>query len=222
LQKVNIVPLIRKAPPRDLPPPEAPKSLDELLQALVQGTTQERRAAAAELGGRGEGANELAARLPVEKERLVREAIGSALLRNSSQNSAVAIAPLLSADDATLRNEARELLHSLPNAEMVAEVLLRAADPDVRMFAIEILCQRTKSIGAHRIASVLRAENDVNVVAHGVEQLGLVGTAEDLPCLDEIRRRFPAEDYLCFTIDDARSSIATRVSSQADGREGES
>jgi HEAT repeat protein len=142
----------------------------------------------------------------------VREAIGSALMRCANSDSALALAPFLGADQASLRNEARELLHALPGAERVAEVLLTAADPDVRMFAVEILAQRKGSSGAPRISQLLTTEHDINVLAHAVEQLGIVGTEEYDAGLAALKQRLPDEEFLGFAIDDARERIAGRHS----------
>jgi hypothetical protein len=211
------VPLIRKNKTPAAPVEEVEKSEAELLAELLGVDSDLRRQAANALGARQLGTADLAARLAVETDRNVREAIGSALLRAASDQSAMAVAPLLSSDNATLRNEARELLHNLPNAEMVAEVLLAAGDPDVRMFALEILGSRRKDKGAARIAAALRGEHDINVLAHGVEQLGLVGTAAQLSALDALEELHPGEDFLLFTIGDTRSAILARIPHNTNG-----
>lgn len=211
------MPLIRKPKGAEAPTIEVEKPVEQLLAELTDDSADLRRLAAIALGARRLGTGELAARLAVEPARAVREAIGSALLLASSDQSAMAIAPLLSSDDATLRNEARELLHLLPNAELVADVLLAAGDPDVRMFAIEVLGSRRKELGAPRIMQALAKEPDVNVVAHGVEQLGIVGTTAELAQLDAIAARFPDEDFLLFSIADARAAIEARTPANTNG-----
>jgi len=187
--------------------------VDALLVALDSEDADARRGAALSLAGKHEAAAALAKRLGVERDRSVREAIGGALLRCASEESAHAIAPLMSADDATLRNEARELLHALPHAELVAEALLTASDPDVRMFAIEILATRKGSDGAARIAETLASERDINVLAHAVEQLGLVGTCAQLELLRALEARWPDEEFLGFAIADARERMQGRTES---------
>lgn len=212
------MPLIRKNKGAEAPTVEVEKPVPQLLEELQGDSAELRRLAAIALGARRECTAELAARLAKEPQRAVREAIGSALLLASSDQSAMAIAPLLSSDDATLRNEARELLHLLPNAELVADVLLAAGDPDVRMFALEVLGSRRKELGAARIMQAIAREPDVNVVAHGVEQLGLIGTAAELAAMDALASRFHGEDFLVFSIADARAAIEARTPANSNGQ----
>lgn len=203
------MPLKRKAH-TDVPPAESVSSPEELIAQLDADDADTRRGAALSLASLGRGADALAARFARETDRSVREAIGGALMRCASTDSALAIAPFLGSDQASVRNEARELLHALPGAERVAEVLLSSVDPDVRMFAVEILAQRAGSAGAPRIAQLLAAEADVNVLAHAVEQLGFIGTEDYEPALYALEQRMPDEEFLGFAIADARERIAGR------------
>jgi hypothetical protein len=61
-------------------------------------------------------------------------------------------------------------------------------------------------------------EPDVNVVAHGVEQLGIVGTSAELAAMDALAARFPGEDFLIFSIADARAAIEARMPANSNGR----
>jgi HEAT repeats len=206
------VPLIRRNHQVEAPDQVPAKSELDLLAELASPSAELRRLAAIDLGARDVRTSELAAHLADEPDRAVREAIGSALLRASSRQAAMAVAPLLSSDDATLRNEVRELLHLLPNAEEAVEVLLAAADPDVRMFALEVLASRCRQDAAPRIAALLATECDVNVVAHGVEQLGAIGTDAQLVLLENLCRRFSSEEFLLFTVAEVRAAIEARSS----------
>lgn len=199
----------RTADPEVPSPPQL--SVEALLLNLVSSTADLRRSAAVELGARREGAAALAERLSAEDDRTVRESIVHALIAVGSPESALTVAPLLASDDATLRNQARGLLHALPGAEAVADVLLAALDPDVRMFALEVLATRLLDAGAERIMNALVEEQDVNVCAHGAEQLGVVGTEAQLEPLTHLSSRFPDEDFLHFTVEQASDRIRKRT-----------
>lgn len=187
------------------------RTLEQVLLDLSNESIDQRRMAAVELGARREGADMLVERLHAELDRTVREAIVHALIAVGSPESARGVAPLLASDDATLRNQARELLHALPGAELEADRLLAEADPDVRMFALEVIATRLKAAGAERIMAALLTELDVNVCAHGAEQLGLFGSEAQLAPLAAVKRRFPDEDFLHFTIDQSSDLIRRRA-----------
>lgn len=201
--------LIRKRTPEPSAP-ELPHSLEALLRALALGTTDERRSAAVELGARREGATELSERLGLEPDRTVREMIVHALLSISSPESARGVAPLLYSDDATLRNQVRELLLGLPGAQAVAEVLFESPDPNVRMTALELFASRRGAVGAELVLQALRGEKDVNVCAHGVEQVAQQGTEHQVDALEELLQRFPEEEFLRFSVELALESIRAR------------
>lgn len=187
-----------------------PRATEVLVQELSAADPDVRAAAAVELGEQQKCAREVAERLLVEPEHDVRLALGAALLRAGDRDATSVIAPLLSSDDATLRNEVRELFHGLPGADDTAEVLLNHVDPDVRMFAVEVIASRRGPGANALVAQLAQVDADVNVVCHAVELLGASGTARELAVLELVRARYPEEDYLSFCVDAAMGAIANR------------
>lgn len=202
--------LVRKRIPEPNAPELPTRSLESLVFSLTLEGPDQRRSAAAELGARKEGAAALSERLGQEPDRTVREMIVHALLAIGSPESARGVAPLLGSDDATLRNQVRELLLGLPGAETVAEVLFDSPDPSVRMTALELFALGRGADGADRVLAALRNETDINVCAHGVEQLAQTATARQVGALSELVERFPNEEFLRFAVDVALDSIRAR------------
>lgn len=202
--------LVKRKPPASVE--EVPsRARDELLAELWSDESGRRCAAARDLAAHPEVASELVRRYGSEPDPRVRDVIGTALLSSGSTEAATLLAPYLSAEDASLRNGARELLLLAQGAELVADSLLKDPDADVRMFAIEILVNRAGSRAADALSGALESEDDVNVCAFAVEQLGRIGDLVHVTQLDALTERLGHDDFLAFAIALARKLILSRT-----------
>jgi HEAT repeat protein len=105
----------------------------------------------------------------------------------------------LRSEDAALRNEVIEAMKQLPNevAPIMSE-LLADQDPDVRIFAVNILESLCHPQVEAWLVDVIKQDPHVNVCAAALDLLGEVGTPASRPALEHLKARFPDEPYICF------------------------
>ena len=208
------MPLKRRRPRPEMVLAEPPvvRSSEELISDLRDPSPEVRARAVMEVGEQRKALKALAEHMLTEPDRGVRLHICSVLLREQYAEAAGILAPLLGHGDAALRNEVRELLHGLAGGGEIADTLLQHADPEVRMFAIEIVASHFRGEAASRIVSMATQETDLNVITHAIEQLALIGTANELELLAELRATLGHEEYIAFFIDFAVQTIKARLS----------
>ena len=151
----------------------------------------------------------LLSRLRREADTSVREVLFSTL---TSQGDAVAVAGLvdcLRSEDPPLRNEAIECLKQLPDqvAPMMSG-LLADADPDVRIFAVNVLESLRHPDVEVWLLEVIEHDTAVNVCATAVDLLVEVGTGRAAVPLQRLKARWPDEPYIQFAADLALKRIA--------------
>ena len=190
--------------------PEAPRGVTELLSDLRAESPATRRVAARELSAHPEAASALIECFGMEADRAVREVIGTSLVSIGSADAPERIGALLRADDATLRNDARELMLLLPGTEQIARELLSDPEPEVRMFAVESLISRLGAGAADELSELLDREGDVNVIGHICEKLGEIGAMRHIDMLQSLRERVEPDGFLSFVIEDATAHILER------------
>ncbi len=181
-----------------------------LLLQLRSGDVEQRRWAARDLLERPGCAGALGEHLLRETEPSVREAIFTTLSAMAHDGAAAALLPLLRSEDAELRNGAIEALAGMPQAvgPRVAG-LLRDADPDVRIFTVNLLGElRHEKVGPW-LLQVLQHEQAVNVVAAALEVLAEVGQPEDAPAIRQAMARFADEPFLQFAAEAALERMST-------------
>ncbi|WP_042695111.1 HEAT repeat domain-containing protein [Azospirillum sp. B506] len=186
------------------------------LAALEDAEASARRDAAHALGHAAVPGAEaaLARRLQAEGDAGVREAILTALARIATPDAAAALVSFLDREDAALRNAALESLQQMP-AEVAAPALLPLldhADADLRIFAVQGLGSLVHPAEsafrrADWLARVMERDADVNVCLAAVEALAEAGSPEALSSLEALARRFPADAFVAFAVDAARSSF---------------
>ena len=178
---------------------EHPRDADGLLAQLQRGDAEQRRWAARDLGAHPHTSAPLGARLLAEPERSVRQALFTSLTAHGSPAAADALLPLLRSEDAELRNSAIEALSGMPAAVGPRiDTLLRDADPDVRIFTVNLLGElRHPQVRAWLLA-VLQREAAVNVVAAAIEVLAEVGEPADEPALRAVATRFADDAFIGF------------------------
>jgi HEAT repeat protein len=206
------VPLIRKPPSAsgtDPPPPDAAAVLD----ALSRGTDDERWSAA-------RAAADLPSAVPVlrdallrETNRVVREALFSALARIASPQSVETVLPFLRSDDALIRTEASDALRAMKEvAWPYISALLRDQDASVRVLACDLLRGMPSETAVRLCCDLLDSEPEPNVCAAALEVLAEVGEPSALPALARCEKRFSATPFLTFSVRIAIDRIRSQVS----------
>lgn len=179
-----------------------------LRQELVEGNPGERRWAAHDLARHPEAAADLIARLPVEDDRAVREAIFISLTEIGTAEAVEGLVACLRSEDVELRNDAIEAMKSLP--DVIAPIMTRLLaddDADVRIFAVNVLESLRHPDVESWLIRVIREDAHVNVCATAVDLLGEVGSEQAVEQLGMLKDRFPHEPYIAFAADLALKRI---------------
>jgi HEAT repeat protein len=187
----------------------APRDFNGLIRELDDANPEARRWAARDLAAHPAAAEALLARLRKEDDESVRDVILTALMRIADPAAITGLVNCLRSEDANLRNEAIEVMKSLP-AEVapIMRGLLTDANPDVRIFAINILeSLRHPEVEAWLI-EVLEREPMVNVCGTAVDLLSEVGSGAAHDALQRLKARFASEPYIQFAADLALKRIA--------------
>lgn len=176
---------------------------------LADAAPDQRRRAAQALAGVAEALEPLAARLPVEPDAAVRDALFDALARIESAAAAEALIPLLASETADLRLGAVAALRRL--SRFVApriEALLTDPDPDVRLMALDILSALPAPAPVSGLGLVLARETDVNVIVTALDRAAIFGAPDLVPAITAIRARHGDQDFVAFCCDHALDAIA--------------
>ena len=202
---------IKTHPPVPLPrsgPPQGPDCA-ALLIGLEDSNVTTRRWAARDLVNCPNVAAALVVRLKCELELSVREVILSTLTQLGDRVAVAGLIDCLRSEDAALRNEAVEAMKQLPEevAPMMRE-LLADADPDVRIFTVNVLESLRHPDVESWLIDVIRRDPHVNVCATAVDLLSEVGTGAAVQALEALKVRFPGEPYIEFAANLALRSIA--------------
>jgi HEAT repeat protein len=172
---------------------------DGLVRELDDADAAARRWAARDLAAHPQASVPLLARLQVEAEVSVREVILTTLMRIADPAAIAGLVDCLRSEDANLRNEAIEAMKSLP-AEVapIMRGLLNDRDPDVRIFAINVLESLRHPDVESWLIGVIDHEPLVNVCGTAVDLLSEVGSAASHDALERLKARFAAEPYIQF------------------------
>jgi HEAT repeat protein len=147
-------------------------------------------------------------RLQLEESASVREIILTTLTKRGDEAAVDGLIECLRSEDASLRNEAIEAMKLLPDA--VAPImggLLTDADPDVRIFAVNVLESLRHEKVEEWLKEVIERDPHVNVCATAVDLLGEVGTPYSREALENLKARFPDQPYIRFAADLALKRI---------------
>ena len=170
-----------------------------------------RRQAARQLAAVPGSEEVMLARIEVESDPAVREALFLSVMQRGTAQAARGLAELIRSEDAALRNAAIETLAALPTeVEPLMDMLLSDADPDVRILACNLLQMLPHPRVADWLTLVVSEDDHPNVCAAAVDGLAEVGSAECLPTLDALAARFPDDAFLQFAIDTVRARLDTR------------
>lgn len=167
-----------------------------------------RRWAARDLAAHPEAAAALVGQLRSEPENSVRQVILTSLTQIGNDTAIQGLIDCLYLEDAMLRNAAIEVLKELP--EQVAPFmgkLLQDPDPDVRIFAVDVLESLRHPRVEDWLIEVISQDPHVNVCATAVDLLGEVGSAQAKAALIALKQRFADEPYIQFASDLALKRI---------------
>lgn len=179
-----------------------------LLTELSDPNPTSRRWAARDLIDCPEAVIALVDRLKIEPEVSVREVILTTLIRLGDPAAVAGLIDCLRSEDAALRNEAIETMKQL--ADEVAPImqgLLADPDPDVRIFAVNILESLRHPEVESWLIDVIEMDPHVNACATAVDLLNEVGTEAALEPLARLKTRFCDEPYIQFAADLALKQI---------------
>lgn len=178
------------------------RACPDLLMGLEDDNTTTRRWAARDLVNCSDVAAALVARLKREDDLSVREVILTTLTRLGDSLAVAGLIDCLRSEDVALRNEAIEAMKQLPDeVAPIMQGLLADHDPDVRIFAVNVL-ESLRHPGVESwLIDVIETDNHVNVCATAVDLLSEVGTQAALQPLARLKARFAEEPYVQFAAD---------------------
>lgn len=185
-----------------------PRDFHGLCEELNSDNPNAQRWAVRDLLSHPNASKPLAARLEIEDQTSVRTALLDALASICDETSIAALVQCLRSDDAALRNEAIDVLKTVP--EQVATMmnsLLHDEDSDVRIFAVNILESLRHAYVEKWLIEVIESDPHINVCATAVDLLSEVGTEIAALPLEKLKKRFANEPYICFTVDLALKRI---------------
>lgn len=187
---------------------EHPRDRQGLVAQLRSGDAEQRRWAARDLAAHADSAAALGEQLLVERDPSVCAAIFTTLGALATEGAVGALLPLLRSESPMLRNGAIEALSGMPRAVAPRiDALLRDADPDVRIFTVNLLGELRHDEVVTWLLRVLRHETQVNVVAAAIEVLAEVGGPEDAEALRSAARRFGDDPFIGFAANVAAERI---------------
>jgi HEAT repeat protein len=184
------------------------RDCSSLVRQLSDNDPTARRWAAKDLVDCPDVSGELVEQLRREENVSVREIILTTLTQRADEAAVAGLVECLRSEDASLRNEAIEAMKMLP-AEVAPIMgrLLADADPDVRIFAVNVLESLRHEKVEEWLKGVIERDPHVNVCATAVDLLGEVGTPYSRQALENLQARFPDEPYISFAADIALKRI---------------
>lgn len=168
-----------------------------------------RRWAARDLADCPDSSAALVEQLQREQDKTVREIILTTLTHLGDEEAVAGLVNCLRSEDASLRNEAIEAMKLLPDeVAPIMGQLLKDPDPDVRIFAVNVLESLRHEQVEEWLNEVIEHDAHVNVCATAVDLLGEVGTSYSWEALEKLKARFPDEPYIRFAADLALKRIS--------------
>lgn len=187
---------------------EQPRDCNEILADIEDADAAVRRHAAREIAGYPDAATALVSRLKRENEIAVREVILNALIRLNDPSVASRLAGCLRSDDAALRNDVIQAMKRLDSkVEPILCSLLADPDPDVRIFAVNILDSERHPEIESLLIKIIEQDAHVNVCATALDLLCEVGTAAAVDPIIRLKSRLASEPYIQFAADLALKRI---------------
>jgi HEAT repeat protein len=130
------------------------------------------------------------------------------LIRLDDASALGGLVECLRSEDAALRNEVIEAMKLLPGeVALIIESLLADSDPDVRIFAVNILESLRHAEVESWLIQVIEKDQEVNVCAAAVDLLSEVASAKALEPLAQLKLRFSDVPYIQFAAELALQRI---------------
>jgi HEAT repeat protein len=168
-----------------------------------------RRWAARDLVDCPDSSAALVEQLQREEDRSVREIILTTLTQLGDEEAVAGLVNCLRSEDASLRNEAIEAMKLLPDeVAPIMGILLKDPDPDVRIFAVNVLESLRHEQVEGWLKEVIEHDLHVNVCATAVDLLGEVGSSFSREALENLKLRFRNEPFISFAADLALKRIS--------------
>jgi HEAT repeat protein len=188
--------------------PERP-SPDVLRSQLEDPDPDTRREAALALDGVAAAVPDLLARVLVETEANVRDAVLTTISAYDTEDVAGALAVHLASDEAELRTAVAEVLARMPlSVPALLPDLLAAPDHDVRVMTAMVLADLPHPDTALWLSRMIREDPHPNVVTAAIDALLPAATAEHAEVLEAAVHRFPDDPFLRFTVQTALPRLA--------------
>ncbi len=142
----------------------------------------------------------------IQSENLgIQEAAEFALRRIRGAAAVAAVAPLLRSDNASVRNSAMDILREIGADDMKAlNLLLHDDDPDIRIFAADILGTSGKTLAVSMLSETLLHDEEVNVRYQAGISLGELGFAE---AAEALSKALKDEEWVQFAAIEALAKI---------------
>ncbi|KIH77221.1 HEAT repeat-containing protein [Geoalkalibacter ferrihydriticus] len=167
-----------------------------------------RRWAARDLADCPDSSGALVEQLQREQDSSVRGIILTTLTHLGDEEAVSGLVNCLRSEDASLRNEAIEAMKFLPSeVAPIMGQLLKDPDPDVRIFAVNVLESLRHEQVEEWLREVIEHDAHVNVCASAVDLLGEVGSTYSWEALENLKVRFPDEPFISFAADLALKRI---------------
>lgn len=179
-----------------------------LAEELENANPTARRWAARDLTDCPAASAALVNRLQREEDVSVREVILSTLTSLGDEVAVAGLVDCLRSEGAALRNEAIEAMKQLPDeVAPIMRGLLADANPDVRIFAVNILESLRHPEVESWLIAVIDSDPQLNVCATAVDLLGEVGSLAAREPLLRLKARYADEPYIQFATDLALDRI---------------
>jgi HEAT repeat protein len=135
----------------------------------------------------------------------VQEAADRALRRLGGKDVVAAVKPLLRSDDAPARNAAMDILRDVGGQDFPTLLeLLHDGDPDIRIFASDILGSTDSRLAVGPLCEALLKDPEVNVRYQAAVSLGELAFAEAAPSLG---KALGDDEWVQFAVIEALSKI---------------
>ena len=167
-----------------------------------------RRWAARDLADCPTASAALVSRLKREDDVSVREVILTTLTSLGDELAVAGLVDCLRSESVALRNEAIEAMKQLPDeVSTIMCGLLADVNPDVRIFAVNILESLRHPEVESWLITVVDNDLHLNVCATAVDLLGEVGSSAAREPLQRLKARYADEPYIQFAADLALKRI---------------
>lgn len=188
------------------------RNCQSLIDQLIDENPTARRWAARDLAECPESAGALLTQLNVELDHSVREVIFSTLTKIKTPEAIAGLVDCLRSEDAAIRNSAITALAQCPDevSDLMA-LLLKDPDPDIRIFAVNILESLCIPDVESMLISVIAHDPHVNVCATAVGLLAEIATSASRASLEAVSRRFENEPFLIFAVELALKRIGKEI-----------